>query len=128
ATGHWTYTADDRANPLRTGDAYFENFNVTAAAANGSAQTTITIEVLGQNDAPRIVGDHVVDVVVDQDHAYTQGTFMVDDPDAFESQSWASADAGFNGHSGFFISPYNGSWSYGADPNWARQLGAGQSV
>jgi VCBS repeat-containing protein len=48
--GSWSYTLDGvAADPLQTGDVYFETFRVTTT--DGS-ETTITIKVSGSNDAP----------------------------------------------------------------------------
>jgi VCBS repeat-containing protein len=53
ATGAWTYTADSAHNEFAAGTTYTDSFEVTSA---DGTHTSVTINILGTNDAALITG------------------------------------------------------------------------
>jgi VCBS repeat-containing protein len=138
ADGSYTYVVDT-SNPavkaLGAAQSLSDAFTYTATNGLTSAQTTLTVTVVGINDVPVIGGEHTGSVTEDvavsgSGSLTTSGTLTIADPDA--GQSNFTAQGGTTGSNGFgtFTLDAAGNWTYTANNNQAaiQQLGAGQSI
>ncbi|MEV8703141.1 VCBS domain-containing protein, partial [Mesorhizobium ciceri] len=109
ANGNWTYTASSAHDEFAAGTTYTDTFNVVSA--DGTA-TTVTIHILGTNDAAVLSAD--VRDLTEADTAAaisTSGTLTISDVDSdphFVPQVAAA------GSYGTFDLDANGNWTYTA--------------
>ncbi|PZP26644.1 retention module-containing protein [Pseudomonas kuykendallii] len=77
SAGVWTYTLDNNAaatQALKEGESKLETFQATVSDGHGGTATqTITVNVLGANDAPVAVDDHYTLGLTGQYFGYAQG-------------------------------------------------------
>ncbi|WP_282340859.1 retention module-containing protein [Pseudomonas sp. PS02288] len=77
SAGVWTYTLDNNAGAtqaLKEGESKLETFQATVSDGHGGTATqTITVNVLGANDAPVAVDDHYNLGLTGQYFGYAQG-------------------------------------------------------
>ncbi len=80
ATGVWTYTLDNvAADSLDEGDVVIETFDATVTDDKGATDTqTVTVTILGTNDAPVAVADDVLSA--DGTRYYFETDFNVSPP------------------------------------------------
>ena len=133
AAGAWTYTASSAHDAFVAGQTYSDSFAV--ASADGTA-TSVTVNLLGTNDAAVISGD-VAGAAVEAGSGNSGGTPVatgtltdtdVDNtPDSF--QSVAAATAGDNGY-GAYTMTADGTWTYTLDNGNAavEALAAGDTL
>ena len=133
AAGAWTYTASSAHDAFVAGQTYSDSFAV--ASADGTA-TSVTVNILGTNDAAVISGD-VAGAVVEAGSDNNGGTPVatgtltdtdVDNtPDSF--QAVAAATAGDNGY-GTYTMTADGTWTYALDNGNAavEALAAGDTL
>jgi VCBS repeat-containing protein len=136
ADGSYTYVVDT-SNPavkaLGAAQSVSDSFTYTATNGLTSAQTTLTVTVVGINDVPAIGGGHTGSVTEDvavnaAGNLTTNGTLTITDVD--QGQSNFTPQAGTTGSNGFgiFTLTADGTWTYTANNSQAaiQQLGAGQ--
>ena len=109
AAGAWTYTASSEHNEFEDGTTYTDTFAV--ASADGTT-TSVTINILGTNDAAVLSAD--VSDLTETDTAAdisTSGTLTISDVD---SPATFVAQAGTVGSYGTFAIDTAGAWTYTA--------------
>ncbi|MEV8883127.1 VCBS domain-containing protein, partial [Mesorhizobium ciceri] len=79
ANGNWTYTASSAHDEFAAGTTYTDTFN--AVSADGTA-TTVTIHILGTNDAAVITGVSTAALTETNAAQSTGGTLVATDPDS----------------------------------------------
>ena len=107
AAGAWTYTASSAHNEFAAGATYTDTFAV--ASADGTT-TSVTINILGTNDAAVLSAD-VRDLSETNVALATSGTLTVSDVD---SPATFVAQAGTVGSYGTFAIDTAGAWTYTA--------------
>ena len=105
--GAWTYTASSEHNEFADGTTYTDTFAV--ASADGTT-TSVTINILGTNDAAVLSAD-VRDLSETNAALATSGTLTVSDVD---SPASFVAQAGTVGSYGTFAIDTAGAWTYTA--------------
>ncbi len=128
ATGVWTYNLDNAAaQELHQNEVVQESFTVRTTDASGvSVQQTVTIEVTGQVDAPRLSGAFA-GAVTEDTQTVAHGTIVATDPDKGDTvtlQHLAYLDHSNWGT--FSIDAQTGDWTFKLDPVAAQSLQAGQ--
>ena len=109
SAGAWTYTANSAHNEFAAGTTYTDTFAV--ASADGTT-TSVTINILGTNDAAVLSAD--VSNLTETDTAgdiSTSGTLTISDVD---SPASFVAQAGTAGSYGTFAIDSAGAWTYTA--------------
>ena len=109
SAGAWTYTANSEHNEFAAGTTYTDTFAV--ASADGTT-TSVTINILGTNDAAVLSAD--VSNLTETDTAgdiSTSGTLTISDVD---SPASFVAQAGTAGSYGTFAIDSAGAWTYTA--------------
>ena len=109
SAGAWTYTASSEHNEFAAGTTYTDTFAV--ASADGTT-TSVTINILGTNDAAVLSAD--VSNLTETDTAgdiSTSGTLTISDVD---SPASFVAQAGTAGSYGTFAIDSAGAWTYTA--------------
>ena len=109
SAGAWTYTANSAHNEFEAGTTYTDTFAV--ASADGTT-TSVTINILGTNDAAVLSAD--VSNLTETDTAAdisTSGTLTISDVD---SPATFVAQAGTAGSYGTFAIDSAGAWTYTA--------------
>ena len=79
ANGNWTYSLNNslkEVQDLPAGKVLKETFEVTSA--DGSAKQTVTVDVVGTNDAP-VAADNATSVNAGSGHAFTTAEFNFND-------------------------------------------------
>ncbi|KAB0265077.1 VCBS domain-containing protein [Microvirga brassicacearum] len=114
ADGAWTFTASSAFDELGAGDTRTDTYS--AAAADGT-MTSVTVTIIGTNDAAIIDGVTGGTVGEDAAAATVSGTLTADDID--------NSDNAFQAGSG---SSSYGSWSIDATGNWTYTLDNGNPV
>ncbi|SCK14099.1 retention module-containing protein [Vogesella sp. LIG4] len=117
--GHWSYTLDERAEPLAAGQQETETF--TVKLSDGST-TTVTINVTGTGDAPVISTGN--GSVVEDTAPTATGTLTATDVD---NAGLAFNKAIYSGSYGSLSVDDKGHWSYTLDSR-ADPLAAGQKA
>ena len=110
SAGAWTYTASSEHNEFEDGTTYTDTFAV--ASADGTT-TSVTINILGTNDAAVLSAD--VSNLTETDTAgdiSTAGTLTISDVD---SPASFVAQAGTAGSYGTFAIDSAGAWTYTAN-------------
>ena len=107
SAGAWTYTASSAHNEFAAGTTYTDTFQV--ASADGTP-TTVTINILGTNDAA-VLSPDVRDLSETNVALATSGTLTVSDVD---SPASFVAQAGTLGSYGTFAIDSAGAWTYTA--------------
>ena len=107
AAGAWTYTASSAHNEFEDGTTYTDTFAV--ASADGTT-TSVTINILGTNDAAVLSAD-VRDLTETNAALATSGTLTISDVD---SPASFVAQAGTAGSYGTFAIDTAGTWTYTA--------------
>ncbi|PBC01674.1 hypothetical protein CK220_25195 [Mesorhizobium sp. WSM3860] len=109
AAGAWTYTASSAHDEFVAGTTYTDTFNVVSA---DGTPTTVTVNILGTNDAAVLSAD--VKNLTEGDTAAaisTSGTLTISDVD---SDPHFVAQAGTVGNYGTFAVNAAGAWTYTA--------------
>ena len=110
ADGHYSYTPGAAAQALAAGQNVSDTFSYAISdGQGGSASSTLTITVLGADDAPSFGGTLTGDVTEDGVLVAT-GAIVVVDADA--GQSGLQPQAGTVGSYGSFSIDADGHWSY----------------
>ncbi|PPC88859.1 MAG: hypothetical protein CTY35_15845, partial [Methylotenera sp.] len=130
ANGNWTYAVNNNlpaVQGLGAGDILSEIF-VVRSIDNTQIQE-VTINIVGTNDIPTVVGN--IARTVNEDAAptlTTSGTLLISDVDVGES--FFVAQAGSVGTYGTFTINANGNWTYQANNSQAaiQNLGQGDSI
>ena len=107
AAGAWTYTASSAHNEFVAGTTYTDTFAV--ASADGTT-SSVTINILGTNDAAVLTAD-VRDLTETNAALATSGTLTISDVD---SPATFVAQAGTAGSYGTFAIDAAGAWTYTA--------------
>src|SRR5204862_139489 len=109
AAGNWTYTASSAHNEFVAGTTYTEVFD--AASADGT-HTSVTIHILGTNDAAVLSADvkNLTETNAASDIS-TSGVLSISDVD---SPATFVAQAGTAGAYGTFAIDAAGNWTYTA--------------
>ena len=107
SAGAWTYTASSAHNEFVAGTTYTDTFAV--ASADGTT-TSVTINILGTNDAAVLSAD-VRDLTETNAALATSGTLTISDVD---SPATFVAQAGTAGSYGTFAIDSAGAWTYTA--------------
>ncbi|WP_164919968.1 VCBS domain-containing protein [Mesorhizobium ciceri] len=100
ANGNWTYTASSAHDEFAAGTTYTDTFN--AVSADGTA-TTVTIHILGTNDAAVITGVSTAALTETNAAQSTGGTLVATDPDSSNAFVVQTNAAGSNGFGTFSI-------------------------
>ena len=116
AAGAWTYTANSEHNEFEDGTTYTDTFAV--ASADGTT-TSVTINILGTNDAAVLSAD-VRDLSETNAALATSGTLTISDVD---SPATFVAQAGTAGSYGTFAIDTAGAWTYTASSAAQRVRG-----
>ncbi|TDF83792.1 VCBS domain-containing protein [Pseudomonas sp. H9] len=129
STGIWLYSLDNsRASTqaLAEGKRHVEQFTVRAKDSSGIAVLqTISIDVLGSNDNPRISGT-VQGSVVEDRNLYASGSLTFNDIDKGDTLgSWSVLAP--QGVYGTLSINQNGVWSYNLDPLLSQSIRAGDT-
>lgn len=130
ANGTWTYTIDNAlaaTQGLREGETKQDSFSVVLSdGQGGSDTTTVTVNVVGSNDAPVAVAvtrsvTEQGTVVAGTDTA--SGTLVANDPDALAGELvWSGGGSGLYGA---FTVDAQGNWQYVLDNGAANSLPQG---
>ncbi|MBE0495145.1 MAG: tandem-95 repeat protein [Campylobacterales bacterium] len=147
--GEWTYTVNpdvgSAADQLAQGEVRYETFTVVAndnQPGNPKTDTqTVTIKIVGTNDAPIITDDSdttgtAVEAGIATDEGVTTpvaavhatGTLVATDVDTGATLTWSGDDAGDYGS--FMIDATTGKWTYtvdGTPGSLADQLAQGET-
>ena len=110
ASGAWTYvpaTGSAALEALNAGQTETDSFLVTSA--DGTATTTVTITVTGENDAAGIAGK-TSDAFDEDDAAVLSGTLTVSDSDTGEAGVQPQTNVA--GTYGVFSIAASGAWTY----------------
>ncbi|ALM83293.1 VCBS domain-containing protein, partial [Bordetella sp. N] len=121
--GTWSFTLDNAANAVQSlgaNDSRTETFTVVAIDGTTS---TVTVRVLGTEDAPTIVAPTGSDVgAVTEDGTQTaSGQFSKVDVDATDTHTW-TVDGNAKGAYGTFTVDQTGKWTYTLDNAAAQSL------
>ena len=121
AGGAWTYVLGVAAQSLRADTSMKESFQITAADDGAEPATaTVTITVIGANDAASFSGDLTAEV--GEDDGRSSGTVTVTDVDGEDRVERTSE----TGTYGTFTIEAGGAWTYVLGAN-AQSLRAGES-
>jgi VCBS repeat-containing protein len=126
--GGWSYSLNnDTAQGLKAGETAQEIFTVKATDTSGASDTqTVTITVIGTNDAPVISGTATGSV--EEDGTLTVGGKLdVFDADTGDTATW-SVVGGDAGSYGSLSIDESGRWSYALDNGKAQGLKAGETA
>jgi len=133
----WTFDGGSHFNFLNEGATLTLTYTVRAedvlaadgGLAGGSAQTTVTIEITGSDDAASFSGDDTGEVTEDTDvedgYLVATGKLEVTDPDYNESFFQEVADA--DGTYGRFSIDAEGNWTYRVANADVQELGTGET-
>ncbi len=115
-------------NALAEGDHIHVTFIYAIRLANGTLSwATVTVDILGQNDAASISGNHVGDVTEDG-ALIASGTLTVVDPDHDQSHTQVATHASSTAGLGSYTVDANGRWSYTVDNTAIQYLGANDTA
>lgn len=120
--------SNDSLQSLPAGELHTETFTYTVRMANGALSTaSVTLEVIGENDAASIAGERSGELTETGVAASIAGSLSVSDVDRGENQ-FASVDAqALQGQYGTFsFDSATGAWSYSLDGAAARALKGGE--
>ncbi|TPG85742.1 type I secretion protein, partial [Pseudomonas caspiana] len=106
--GAWSYVADSAHNEFVAGTTYTDTFAVSSA---DGTLTSVTVQILGSNDAAVLSADSVTLTETDAPLS-TSGNLIVSDVDSPESFQAQTNTAGSYGQ---FSIGTDGAWSYVAD-------------
>ncbi|MCF2872882.1 VCBS domain-containing protein, partial [Octadecabacter sp. G9-8] len=129
AEGAWTYTADNALTDIQSlgaGETLTDSFTVTTA---DGTEETVTVTIIGTNDAAVIAGQMTGAVTEDDATTLTAtGALSVTDADAGEASF--VAQSGTVGSYGSFDIDAEGTWTYTADnaQEAIQNIGGGQTV
>lgn len=132
-TGEWHYVLDEAAaQSLREGEEVIETFTATVTDLLGAAaEQTITITVIGSNDASEIIAtaQDLTGAAADGGISTASGTLTFVDPDAApgEIALWSVTPVG-DTRGSMTIEPETGAWLYTLDQALADSLGEGAQV
>ncbi|MDL2403811.1 VCBS domain-containing protein [Rhizobium mayense] len=126
--GAWTYTLDnDAAQGLKAGESAQEIFIVKVTDAAGASDSqTVTVTIIGTNDAPVISGTETGSVEEDGTLS-ASGALTTTDPDIGDTVAWSVVGSG-DGHYGSLTLGDDGTWTYALDNTAAQGLKAGETV
>jgi VCBS repeat-containing protein len=128
-TGEWTFTIDNAA-AQQLGAGVEKTATLMVTSADGTATETITVKIVGVNDAAIITGDLTGDVTEDSP-ASASGTVTVADVDADESafQTVDAADLE-TAYGDFTFDETSGAWTFAIDnaADAVQALGAGKTA
>src|SRR4029077_5447093 len=109
ANGAWTYTGTGAHDELTAGQQVQDQF--TVKSQDGTASGTVTVTIIGSNDAATVSSDSKSVTEADTAAALnTSGQLTITDPDAGEAHVVAQTNA--HGTYGDFTIDANGAWSY----------------
>ncbi|MBB3539883.1 VCBS domain-containing protein [Rhizobium sp. BK399] len=111
ANGAWTYVANSAHNEFVAGQHYTDS--VTVTSADGTT-TTVTVDILGTNDAAVIGGTTSVNLTETDAPLSTSGQLTITDVDSAATFVPQTDVAGSNGYGKFTITA-NGAWTYVAN-------------
>ncbi|WP_159918245.1 retention module-containing protein, partial [Pantoea sp. 18069] len=114
ADGSYSYQLDSSlpsVQSLAAGETHTESFTYTLVDKDGvGSSSTLTVTIIGTNDAPTLSGQVAVVVTEDQVTAAT-GQLVVTDVDASDTHTW-TVDNGGQGQYGSFTVDQTGKWTY----------------
>ncbi|CAN5231104.1 hypothetical protein BH11PSE2_BH11PSE2_17290 [soil metagenome] len=123
AGGAWTYVALSAHDEFVAGQTYTDTFAVSAA---DGTQTSVTVSILGTNDAPVIAGTTTLSVSEDGVQTAT-GQLTATDPDTGATTAWSVTGAA-SGTYGAFAVNAAGQWTYSLNNVAAQSLTAAQHI
>ncbi|VCU69261.1 Putative mono-oxygenase ydhR [Pigmentiphaga humi] len=131
ANGTYTYTVGNalpEVQALAVGESIVETY--TVASADGSATSTITITILGTNDAPAISGISTGALTEDDPVTTATGQLAVTDVDTSDTHTWTFKSNGTDSDTGAYGSiaiDATGQWTYTLDNAKTQALKAGET-
>ncbi|WP_152603138.1 beta strand repeat-containing protein [Methylotenera versatilis] len=111
AAGAWTYVASSAHNEFVAGTTYTDTFTVTSS---DGTTTSVTVTILGTNDAAVITGSSTADLTETNAVQSTGGTLTATDVDSAATFVAQTNVAGSNGYGKFSINAA-GVWTYTMD-------------
>lgn len=119
--------ANDNVQSLPAGELLTETFSYTVRMANGALSTaTVTLEIVGENDAASISGSNSASLNEDGDVLVAGGTLSVADVDRGENRlASVDADALKGAYGVFTLDSESGQWTYALDNALAQALNSG---
>jgi VCBS repeat-containing protein len=126
--GIWSYALDnDAAQGFKAGETAQDIFTVKVTDANGASVTqTVTVTIVGTNDAPVIAGT-AAGAVEEDAVSSVSGVLTATDVDIGDDATWSLAGTG-EGSQGTLILGEDGQWSYMLDNDAAQGLRAGETA
>ncbi|MDO9319560.1 MAG: VCBS domain-containing protein [Gammaproteobacteria bacterium] len=109
SAGNWSYNTNGAVDDLASGQTVSDVFNVTSA--DGTA-TSVTVNILGANDAPVINSGGVVAGAVTEDTTLTvTGLLTASDVDTGATRGWSVAGGGAGSYGSLSVNS-SGLWTY----------------
>ncbi|MGR6834315.1 retention module-containing protein [Aliivibrio wodanis] len=133
-SGKWEYTLNNTAaqvQALAKGETHTVEYQIQVDDGQGGLTTeTISIEIIGTNDAPIVSGQSTGLVKEDTaTQSEAEGQLTVDDVDLIDVHAW-SVDSNSGTYGSITIDPVTGEWVYTIDNTLSatQELTEGQSV